>query len=259
MNSALVNLISGAVIKAGKGLLRDFSEVDNLQVSRKGVANFVTAADIRTEKLLHRELSKARPNFGFLMEETGEIEGKDPTHRWIIDPLDGTNNFIRAVPYFCISVAVEKRDANGKSEIIAAVTFDPIHNELFAAEKGGGAYLNDRKLRVSARKILEDSMLVSGNPRKSDGGGAATQHFSEHGAIVRHLGASALDLAYVAAGRIDACWHFSIQPWDIAAGILLVQEAGGLVTNLEGQSIDSYTKTIIASNRLIHSAVQENL
>src|SRR5262249_46666769 len=143
MNSPLLNVMSAAVLKAGKGLLRDFGEVDQLQVSRKGAANFVTKTDIRTEKLLQRELSKARPDFGFLMEESGEVPGKDASMRWITDPLDGPSNFIHAIPYFCVPIALEKT-SGGRSEIIAAATYDAIHNELFTAEKGKGAYLNSR-------------------------------------------------------------------------------------------------------------------
>ena len=161
MQSPLINVMSAAAIKAGKGLVRDFGEVDHLQVSRKGPANFVTQTDVRTEKLLQRELSKARPDFGFLLEEGGEIAGKDPTHRWIIDPLDGTSNFIHAIPYFCTSIGLEKREATGKSEIIAAVIFDPIHNELFTAEKGKGAFLNGRRLSVSSRQFDEAMIAVS--------------------------------------------------------------------------------------------------
>ena len=261
MNSALINVMSTAVIKAGKGLLRDFGEVDNLQISRKGTANFVTAADIRTEKLLQRELSKVRPDFGFLMEEGGEVEGKDKSRRWIIDPLDGTNNFIHAIPYFCISVGLEEKDENGNSEIIAGIIFDPIHNELFAAEKGKGAFLNGRKLYVTKRNALEDAMLVSGSPKSTQKTGsiAVTQKLAESGSIVRYLGASALDLAYLAAGRIDACWHYSIQPWDIAAGMLLVTEAGGSVTEPNGDIANIYSKSILGTNRHLHLPVQQLL
>ena len=259
MQSALINVMSSAVIKAGKGLLRDFGEVDNLQISRKGTANFVTQADIRTEKLLQAELKKVRPHYGFLMEEGGEVEGKDTSHRWIIDPLDGTNNFIHALPYFCISVGLEKIE-NGKSEIIAGMIFDPIHNELFTAEKGKGAFLNNRRLLVSTRNTLEDSMLVSGNPRGNGLHHAnLMQHFAENGAIVRTLGASALDLAYLAAGRIDACWHYSIQPWDIAAGLLLVSEAGGTVTEPDGTIANAYSKSLLGTNRHLYAPIQKLL
>jgi len=261
MSTALINVMSAAAIKAGKGLLRDFSEVDHLQVSRKGTANFVTVADTRTEKLLVAELKKVRPTYGFLLEEGGEIKGKDDKFRWIIDPLDGTSNFIHAIPYFCISIGLEERKADGSAEIVAGVIFDPIHNELFAAEKGKGAFLNGRKITVSSRNTIMDSLLVTGNP-----GSAPMQngksfellsHVIEQGAILRYFGATALDLAYVACGRYDACWYYVAQAWDIAAGILLVQEAGGTVTTLEGKAITPECKALVATNKHIHAPVQK--
>jgi myo-inositol-1(or 4)-monophosphatase len=259
MNSALINVMSSAIIKAGKGLLRDFGEVDNLQISKKGAANFVTIADTRTEKLLQAELKKVRPHYGFLMEEGGEIEGKDTSHRWIIDPLDGTNNFIHAIPYFCISVGLEKRDESGKSEIIAGIIFDPIHNELFTAEKGKGAFLNGRKLSVTARNTLEDSMLVCGSTKSNINSDAIVSQLAKSGAILRYLGASALDLAYLAAGRMDACWHYSIQPWDIAAGMLLVTEAGGTLSEPDGTPATIYSKAILGTNRHLQLPMQKLL
>ncbi|MEQ1789747.1 MAG: inositol monophosphatase family protein [Rickettsiales bacterium] len=254
MQSPLLNVMTAAVIKAGKGLMRDFGEVDHLHISRKSASNFVTKSDIRTEKLLQKELSIARPAFGFLMEEGGEVKGKDPSHRWIIDPLDGTSNFIHAIPYFCISLGLERIFPNGESEIIAGVIFDPSHNELFTAEKGKGAQVNNRKLAVSTRENFEETMLVAGSPREANNlcGKAA-----KTGAIVRYFGASALDLAYLAAGRIDACWYNSIQPWDIAAGMLMVQEAGGVFTKLDGTPANIYSPAIIASNRVLYNDVQK--
>jgi len=261
MSSPIINVMSAAVIKAGKGLVRDFGEVDNLHISRKGAANFVTAADVRTEKLLQKELTAVRPDFGFLMEEGGEVKGKDIYHRWIIDPLDGTNNFIHSIPYFCISLALEKTDANGKTEIIAGVIFDPIHNDLFTAEKGKGAQVNNRKLAVSARTTLADSMLVVGALRSAFKGDENSfpifDAVAKSGAIVRDFGAAALDLAYVAAGRIDGCRAHLIQPWDIAAGILLVQEAGGIVTNLDGTTANAYSPGVIAANPHLHLPMQK--
>ncbi len=258
--SALINVMSAAAIKAGKGLMRDFGEVDQLHISKKGTANFVTKTDMRTEKLLQKELSIARPEFGFLMEESGEIEGKGE-FRWVIDPLDGTSNFIHNIPYFCISIAAEKIHRNGDRETIAGVIFDPIHNELFAAEKGKGAQVNNRKLYVSKRDALEDAMLVTGNLRPSQNttpeARALYNATSTMNTSLRYLGAAALDLAYLAAGRIDSCWYYSIQPWDIAAGMLMVSEAGGIVSDLRGKSVNAYTGNILASNGLLHGQLQK--
>ncbi len=236
--------------------MRDFGEIDELHISRKGASNFVTKTDIRTEKLLHKELSIARPDFGFLMEESGEIKGKDESHRWIIDPLDGTSNFIHAIPYFCISIGLEKRHRNGDSEIIAGVIFDPTHNELFTAEKGKGAQVNNRKLQVSKREKMEESMLVTGSPKDAPPSGSEA---AKNGAIVRYFGASALDLAYLAAGRIDGCWYHNIQPWDIAAGMLLVQEAGGVFSDIDGKYADIYSPSILASNHSLHADIRKIL
>ncbi len=254
MQSPLLNVMTAAAIKAGKGLMRDFGEVDQLHISRKSASNFVTKSDVRTEKLLQKELLVARPAFGFLMEEGGEVKGKDHSYRWIIDPLDGTSNFIHAIPYFCISIGLEKIHTNGESEIVAGVIFDPIHNELFTAEKGKGAQVNNRKLVVSTRENFEESMLVTGSPRDAF---AAHEKMAKSGAIVRYFGACALDLAYMAAGRIDACWYHSIQPWDIAAGMLLVQEAGGVFTNIDGTPASIYSPAILASNRVLYQSVQK--
>jgi myo-inositol-1(or 4)-monophosphatase len=261
--SALINVMSAAAIKAGKGLLRDFGEVDQLQISRKGTSNFVTQSDIRTEKLLQRELSKARPEFGFLLEEGGEVPGRDPGHRFIIDPLDGTSNFIHAMPYFCISIALEKRDHAGRSDIIAGVIFDPIHNELFSAEKGKGAQMNGRKLSVSGRDDLEHAMVVTGSPRSSMLGDETSRKLFDSlvgcGATVRHFGATALDLANLAAGRFDACWYSTNQPWDLAAGLLLVREAGGIFNDGNGNPVDCYTQTLLATNSALHLPIQRLL
>lgn len=250
--SPIINVMSAAVIKASKGLQRDFNEVDQLQISRKGPANFVTKSDLRTEKTLQKELSIARPDFGFLLEEGGEIAGKDESHRWIIDPLDGTSNFIHAIPYFCISLALEKREADGRRHILAGVIYDPIHNELFSAEKNEGAFMNGRRITVSTRDNMENAMLVTGGLRSAKKGAytqSLTNIIDECGATMRIFGATALDLAYLAAGRTDACWYYSLKPWDVAAGMLLVREAGGMMTDLEGNEPDSYSNTLIASNQ----------
>ncbi len=258
--SPILNIMSAAAIKAGKGLVRDFGEVDNLQVSRKGTANFVTASDTRTEKQLQRELDKLRPGYSFLLEEGGAVEGEKGEFRWIIDPLDGTTNFIHAVPYFCISIALEKRFPGGNSDLIAALIYDPIHNEMFTAEKGKGAFVNGRRLVASTREKFEDAMLVTGNPRlASKADHAVMETLATSGATLRYFGATALDLAYVAAGRIDACWCYSIQPWDIAAGLLLVQEAGGMASDLNGAPATAYSKTLLAANRSLIAPMQKLL
>lgn len=253
MYSPLLTIMTNAVFKAGKGLMRDFGEADNLHISRKSASNFVTQSDIRTEKLLQKELIAARPAFGFLLEEGGEVKGRDPSHRWIIDPLDGTTNFIHAIPYFCISVGLEKTYPNGDTEIIAGVIFDPIHNEMFTAEKGKGALVNNRKLNVSTRDNMETAMLVTGSPRDAM---TSFDKVAKCGAAVRYFGASALDLAYLAAGRIDACWYHNIKPWDIAAASLLISEAGGILTALDGSPASIYSPAILASNRALHESVK---
>ncbi len=259
MPSALINVMSAAVVKAGKGLLRDFGEVDRLQISRKGTADFVTSTDLRTEKFLQKELLAVRPLFGFLLEEGGEVVGKDAKTRWIIDPIDGTSNFIHAVPYFCISVGLERTNEKGEAEIIAGVIYDPIHNELFAAEKGQGAFLNDRKLKVSARNTIEDSLLVTGKAARNTGYDQEmfdlASRLSATGAIVRYFGATALDLAYLAAGRLDACWYYTVKPWDIAAGMLLISEAGGMVQDMDGKPATPYSKNLICTNKLLQEPV----
>jgi myo-inositol-1(or 4)-monophosphatase len=259
MQSPTITVMSAAAVKAGKGLLRDFGEVDRLQISRKGTANFVTSADTRTEQLLKAELKKVRPDFGFLMEEAGEIRGKDAQFRWIIDPLDGTSNFIHAIPYFCISIALE-RTLNDKSEIVAGVIFDPIHNEVFSAEKNMGAFVNGRRLTVSTRDKFDDAMLVTGRlPSKESGYNNRLAELAAQGTTLRYFGATALDLANLAAGRIDACWYYTVQPWDLAAGILLVEEAGGVVSEVNGGAATIYSKTLMASNRALSGTVSKLL
>ena len=195
------------------------------------------------------------------MEEGGEIAGTEDHHRWIIDPLDGTSNFIHNIPYFCISIAAEKIHFNGDREIIAGVIYDPIHNELFTAEKGKGAFVNNRKLYVSKRDNLEDAMLVTGNLRPSQESSREARALhaaaSQVNTSLRYLGAAALDLAYLAAGRIDSCWYYSIQPWDIAAGMLMVKEAGGVLSDLAGKSVTPYTGNLLASNGLLHNPLQK--
>jgi myo-inositol-1(or 4)-monophosphatase len=252
--SALMNVMIQAVMKAGRGLARDFGEVQNLQVSVKGPGDFVSQADLRAEQTLREELERARPGYGFLLEEGGEIAGKDAQHRWIIDPLDGTTNFLHGVPHFAISVALERQ-----GQIVAAVIFNPATDELYSAEKGAGAYLNDRRLRVAGRKALSDSIIGCGVPHlgRGDHGRFLVQLRNVMGETVgiRRAGAAALDLAYVAAGRLDGYWEEWISPWDMAAGILLVREAGGFVSDLSGGTDMFDRGDIIAGNEAIQKAL----
>jgi myo-inositol-1(or 4)-monophosphatase len=256
--SALLNVMTRAVDKAARGLKRDFGEVEQLQVSTKGPSDFVSNADLKAERILREELAKARPGFGFLAEESGESAGSDGEHRWLIDPLDGTTNFLHGLPHFCISVGLEKA-----GEIVAGVILDPIKNEMFVCEKGGGAFLNDRRLRVSARKSLGESLLATGIPFRGHG---QPEDFTQQLAFamretagVRRFGAAALDLAYVAAGRYEGFWEEGLSPWDVAAGILLVREAGGFVSDLKGGQNMLHGGSILASNGLLHGPLQAAL
>ncbi len=250
--SALLNVMTAAAIKAGKAVLRDFNELDKLQVSRKGTADFATNADRRSEKILHQELSKARPTFSFVMEESGEIAGSDQTQRFVIDPIDGTSNFIHAVPYFCISLACEKQLHNGRFETQAGVIYDPISNELFSAELYQGAFINDKRLMASGRSEPDTCMLATFLPHKEDDAARAARIMavlSAHPFMLRVTGSTALDLAYVAAGRYDGACFVSYKSWDVAAGKLLVREAGGQVTEQD----ESGKKLLFASNPHIHA------
>lgn len=244
--SALLTVMIAAVRKASKGLARDFGEVEHLQVAKKGPSDFVSAADTRAEKILFEELSKARPGYGFLLEERGHVEGTDKTHRFIIDPLDGTLNFLHGLPHFAISVALER-----EGELMAGVVYDVAKNELFWAEKGRGSWLNDRRLRVSARPKLGDSVIATGIPFRGKPGHELFREelsrLTPEVAGIRRFGSAALDLAYVAAGRYDGFWERHLSPWDIAAGALLVREAGGIARELDGQDF-MQTGCILAAN-----------
>ncbi|MGL4495302.1 MAG: inositol monophosphatase family protein [Beijerinckiaceae bacterium] len=251
IRSPLMTVMLDAVQKASRSLKRDFGEIENLQVSMKGPGDFVSAADKKAEKILYEALVKARPGFGFVMEEGGVIEGGDSAHRWHIDPLDGTQNFLHAIPHSCISVALE-RDGT----IIAGVVYDFAKDEMFIAERGQGAFLNNRRLRVSARRSAPEALVGCGIPHIGKGGHAQFQR-ELAGAMtkfanVRRLGAAALDLAYVAAGRMDAFWESGLNSWDIAAGALLVREAGGFITDTKGREFTVETKDVCAGNEDIH-------
>ncbi|WP_193174958.1 inositol monophosphatase family protein [Oricola nitratireducens] len=252
--SALMNVMVQAVMKAGRGLSRDFGEVQNLQVSVKGPGDFVSQADMRAEQTLRAELERARPDYGFLMEESGEVAGKDAQHRWIIDPLDGTTNFLHGFPHFAVSLALERQ-----GQLVAGVIFNPATDELYTAEKGGGAFLNDRRLRVAARKSLSDSIVGCGIPHlgRGDHGRFLVQlrNVMSDSVGIRRTGAAALDLAYVAAGRLDGFWEEALSPWDMAAGIVLIREAGGFVTDLAGGTDMFGRGDIVAGNEAIQKAL----
>jgi myo-inositol-1(or 4)-monophosphatase len=251
LRSALLNVMIQAARKAGRTLKRDFGEVEHLQVSMKGPANFVTAADRRAEEILHEELTKARPGYGFVGEEGGRREGADRTHTWIVDPLDGTSNFLHGIPQFAISIALER-----EGTIVAGVIYNPISEELYTGERGKGAFLNDQRLRVAARQRLVETVIACGLPHHGKGDLALFRSefaiIQEKVAGLRRFGAAALDLAWVAAGRLDAYWERDISPWDMAAGLLLVREAGGYATDLDGGE-DMFVKgQMLAGNETIH-------
>ena len=255
IRSALMNVMTAAAIKAGRGLKRDLGEVENLQVSIKGPGDFVTAADRKAEKTLQEELSKGRPGYGFLMEEGGEIEGTDKSHRWIVDPLDGTTNFLHGLPVFAISIALER-----EGQIVAAVVYNPASDDMYLSERGQGAWHNNHRMCVSARRDIADALIGCGVPHI----GKATEHGkfkAELAAVmarahnVRRFGAASLDLAMVAAGRLDAYWERNLASWDIAAGILLVKEAGGFVSECDGGDAMLRTGSICAGNEHIHKAL----
>lgn len=249
--SALMTIMINAARRAAKGLRRDFGEIEALQVSRKGAADFVTAADLRAEQRLFEDLSKARPKFGFLMEERGEIEGPDNSNRWVVDPLDGTTNFLHGLPHFAISIALER-----DRQPYAGVIYNPATDELYWAEKGEGAFLNERRLRVSARKDVDSALFATGLPYKGRPGLALSlreaQAVLAESAGVRRFGAAALDLAFVAAGRFDAYWERGLAPWDVSAGIVLVREAGGRVSEIEGGNAPAHAGSILATNSEIY-------
>jgi myo-inositol-1(or 4)-monophosphatase len=252
IRSALMNVMTSAAIKAGRGLKRDFGEVGNLQVSMKGPGDFVSLADKKAEKLLFEDLSKARPGYGFVMEESGRVEGSDKTHTWHIDPLDATTNFLHAIPMFAISIALER-----EGQIVAGVIYNPATDDMYVTEKGQGAFGGNRRLRVAGRRELSQALIGCGVPHL----GKAAQHprfKAELAAVmtkvvnIRRMGCAALDLAYVAAGLFDAFWERGLNSWDIAAGALLIREAGGFVTGADGEENFLETGSICAGNEIMH-------
>ncbi|MCJ2069456.1 inositol monophosphatase [Methylobacterium sp. J-030] len=251
ISSPLMTVMVDAVRKAARGLRRDFGEVENLQVSRKGPGDFVSAADRKAEEVVRDALMKARPGYGLVLEENGIIEGTDKSHTWHVDPLDGTANFLHGVPHFAVSVGLER-----EGQIVAGVIFDPIKDELFVAERGKGAYLNNRRLRVSGRQDMADALVGYGTPYL--GRGSHPRLLRELGAVMavaggtRRMGSAALDLAYVACGRLDAYWERDLQTYDFAAGVILVREAGGYVTSADGAAEPLAPRSVACGNEGLH-------
>jgi myo-inositol-1(or 4)-monophosphatase len=255
IRSPLITIMTQAARKAARALVRDFGEVENLQVSLKGPANFVSAADRRAEEILHAELVKARPTFGFLMEERGRVEGKEASHVWIVDPLDGTTNFLHGIPLFAISIGLERDGV-----LVAGLIFNPVTDEMFVAERGKGAFLNERRLRVAARRELADTVISCGLPHR--GGRVDLDLFRKELALVqpqvaglRRTGAAALDMAWVAAGRFDGYWERGLSPWDLAAGLVILREAGGFATDIDGGDAVLAKGSVVAGNEFIHRAL----
>jgi myo-inositol-1(or 4)-monophosphatase len=251
IRSPLMTVMTDAVMKAARSLKRDFGEVENLQVSRKGPSDFVSAADRKAEAILREALTKARPGYGLVMEESGTVEGADKSHTWYVDPLDGTTNFLHGLPQFCLSVGLER-----DGQVVAGVIYDPAKDEMFVAERGKGAYLNNRRIRVGARRDLPDALIGCGVPFLGHGNHplflkeAATVMGATAG--LRRLGAAALDIAYVACGRLDAYWERDVRSWDMAAGIVLVREAGGFVSDAEGGEEPLAAGSIACGNEILH-------
>ncbi|TKT75384.1 inositol monophosphatase family protein [Aquamicrobium sp. LC103] len=256
--SAIINVMVQTAMKAGRSLARDFGEVQNLQVSLKGPGDYVSQADRKAEEIIYQELSRARPGYSFLMEERGTVPGDDDQHRWIVDPLDGTTNFLHGIPIFSISIALERQ-----GQIVAGVIYNPAMDELYTAERGGGAFMNDRRLRVAGRAKLSDAVIGTGIPHLGRGhhGHALIDLRNVMGEVagIRRLGSAALDLAYVAAGRMDGFFEDALAPWDMAAGILMVREAGGFASDRDGGQEMFDNGTIVAGNEQMHKSLLKTL
>ena len=258
LHSAVLNVMIKAARRAGRSLKRDLGEVEHLQVSLKGPRNFVTAADRRAEEIVCEELAKARPGYGFLGEEGGAREGADKSHRWIVDPLDGTTNFLHGIPQFAISIALAR-----EGTVIAGVIFNPANDELYIAERGNGAFLNDQRLRVAGRRKLADCVIGCGLPHIGRGDHELALRemaaLQDKVAGFRRFGAAALDLAFVAAGRLDGYWERNLAPWDIAAGQIMVREAGGMVSGLEGHDNALTSGNVVCGNEFVHGELVKTL
>src|SRR5437764_12026617 len=249
--SAVINVMVKAARRAGRNLKRDLGEVEHLQVSLKGPANFVSLADKRAEEMLYSDLAKARPGYGSTGEEGGSREGADKTHTWIVDPLDGTTNFLHGIPQFAISIGLRREDT-----IIAGVIYNPANDELYIAERGKGAFLNDQRLRVAGRRRLDECVVACGLPHIGRGDHEEFRRemtaIQDRVAGLRRFGAASLDLAFVAAGRLDGYWERNLSPWDIAAGQIMIREAGGTVTSIEGKDDALRTGHVLCGNEYVH-------
>jgi myo-inositol-1(or 4)-monophosphatase len=258
LHSALINVMVKAARRAGRSLSRDLGEVENLQVSLKGPANFVSAADKRAEEMLYTDLSKARPGYGFIGEEGGTREGADKTHTWIVDPLDGTTNFLHGIPQFAISIGLQR-----EGTMIAGVIYNPATDDLFIAERGKGAFLNDTRLRVAARKQLHDCVIACGLPHIGRGDLPLSRDemtaLQPRVAGLRRFGAASLDLAYVAAGRLDGYWERNLKPWDMAAGMIMIREAGGVVSDIQTPGDPLVSGDVVCGNEIIHAELTKIL
>ncbi len=261
-HSPHMTVMQNAAQKAARRLLRDFAEVEQLQVSVKGPSDFVSQADIRAEQTIREELAKARPGYAFLMEESGASGAADWTHRWVVDPLDGTTNFLHGVPHWCISIALEQRGADGGADVVAGLIYSPVVDEMFWAERGVGAYVNERRLRVAARREIKDALFATGIPFAAVSAPHRLAFARTLGVLmpqvagIRRFGAAALDLAWVAAGRYDGYWELGLKPWDMAAGMLIVREAGGFVTDAAGRESamrESGGNDVVAANPHLHA------
>jgi myo-inositol-1(or 4)-monophosphatase len=251
IRSPLITIMTEAAMKAARPMKRDFGEIENLQVSRKGPGDFVTAADRRAEQILREALQKARPGYGLVLEEQGVIEGPDKTHRWHVDPLDGTINFMHGVPHFAVSIGLER-----EGQIVAGVIYDPVKDEMFIAERGKGAYLNNRRLRVSGRRDMPDAIVACGFPHF--GRPEHPRFLKEVAAVmsvtsgIRRMGAAALDLAWVACGRLDLYWERHVKSWDMGAGLIMVREAGGFVSDADGGEDPLGAGSVACGNEVLH-------